>query len=146
MTESTLTIEGVYSNLAGIGDFTEAFARETGGFDARAIYALQMAVDEACSNIIEHGYGGEGKGEIFLAFDVIEDGIKVTIQDHGQAFDPDSVPEPDVHAPIEEREEGGLGLFLMGKLMDEVKFTFGASRGETNTLVMIKRFDSQKTE
>ena len=145
MTQSTLTVEGVYSNLANIGDFTESFAREA-GLDARATYALQMAVDEACSNIIEHGYGGEGKGVIDLTFEVIDVGVQVIIQDQGKAFDPGSVPEPNINAPIEERDEGGLGLFLMGKLMDEVKFSFGASPGDTNMLTMIKRFETQKTE
>ena len=139
MYESTLTVEGIYSNLGKIGAFVEQFTRRI-GFDSRSTYAVQMAVDEACSNIIEHGYGGEGKGEIYLQFQQLADGIKVIIQDRGAPFDPDAVPAPNVEAPLEERGEGGLGLFLMRQLMDEVIFEFaGDEGGDTNTLILIKR-------
>jgi len=139
MTEAVLTVKGVYSNLSKIGDFVERFAVQI-GLDLRSIYAVQMAVDEACSNIIEHGYGGEGKGEIYLQCQQLEDGIKVIIQDRAKPFDPEAVPMPNVEAPLEERSEGGLGLFLMHRLMDEVRFEFGGgNKRDTNTLVMIKR-------
>lgn len=137
--EAILTVKGVYSNLGKIGDFVESFATKA-GLDLRSIYAVQMAVDEACSNIIEHGYGGEGKGDISLQFLQLEDGIKVIIQDKAKPFDPDIVPPPNIHAPLEERPEGGLGLFLMRRLMDEVRFEFGGgAKGDTNTLIMVKR-------
>lgn len=137
-----LKVDGVYSNLTVICDFAQKFAVEA-GFDPRSVYAVQMAVDEACSNIIRHGYGGEGKGKIYLDFVQLDDAIKVIIQDEGNTFDPNGVPLPDFYAPIEERPEGGLGLFLMRKLMDEVQFNFADDdKSEMNTLVMIKRFDS----
>lgn len=138
-----LTVEGVYRNLAKIADFVENFVRQV-GFDARSIYAVQMAVDEACSNIIEHGYGGEGNGDIVLQCQRIRGGVKVIIQDQGTPFDPSLVPIPDTEAPLEERSEGGLGLFLMRQLMDEVSFDFaGGDHGDTNTLVLIKRVKGQ---
>ena len=138
-----LKVEGVYSNLTVICDHAQKFAVDA-GFDTRAVYAVQMAVDEACCNIIKHGYGGEGKGTIYLDFVKLDDAIKVTIRDDGKAFDPASVPMPDFYSPIEERPEGGLGLFLMQKLMDEVQFSFAdGDKNEFNTLVMIKRFDSK---
>ena len=142
MSEATLTVKGIYSNLARIGAFINDFVRQA-GFDDRFRYALEMAVDEACSNIIEHGYAGEGKGDIALTINHLQDGqagIKVTIQDQGDPFNPDDIPPPNTQAPLEERQAGGLGLFLIRQLMDEVYFDFaGGERGDTNTLVIIKR-------
>lgn len=138
MQKSLLTVEGAYKNLARIGDFVERFA-VSAGFDERSVHALQMAVDEACSNIIEHAYGGEGKGDIYLEFQQVETGIKVTIRDRGEPFNPDIVPTPNIEAPLEERGEGGLGLFLIRQLMDEVRFEFGGDGSERiNTLILVK--------
>ena len=95
------------------------------GFDERSVYALQMAVDEACSNIIRHAYGGEGRGNISLQVEQTTSGVKITIEDNGTPFNPDIVPKPDIEAPLEARGEGGLGLFLIRQLMDEVSFEFG---------------------
>jgi serine/threonine-protein kinase RsbW len=95
-----------------------------------------MAVDEACTNIIEHAYGGEGRGDIECTCQIDSDGLTVRLCDHGRPFDPSSVPEPDINAGLEERREGGLGLFLIRKLMDEVHFEFTPESG--NVLTMVK--------
>ncbi len=135
MTNSTLTIAGNYQNLTAIGQFVTHWAIES-GLDERAVYAVQMAVDEACSNIIEHAYGGEGKGDIELHCRKLDDGLEVTIRDQGRHFDPAAIDAPNIHAPLEERGEGGLGVFLMRELMDSVSFEFG--KGHT-TLVLVKK-------
>ncbi len=135
MINSTLTIAGNYQNLAAIGQFVTHWAIES-GLNERAVYAVQMAVDEACSNIIEHAYGGEGKGDIELHCRKLDDGLEVTVRDKGRPFDPTLVDAPNIHAPLEERNEGGLGLFLMKELMDDVAFEFGKNG---NTLLLVKR-------
>lgn len=135
MTNSSLTIAGNYQNLTAIGQFVTHWAIES-GLDERAVYAVQMAVDEACSNIIEHAYGGEGKGDVELYCRKLDDGLEVTIRDQGHPFDPTAIDAPNIHAPLEERGEGGLGLFLMKELMDEVAFEF--SKGG-NTLLLVKK-------
>jgi serine/threonine-protein kinase RsbW len=131
-----LTIAGYFKNLAKIGEFIEQAATRA-GLDDHGIYAIQMAVDEACTNIIEHAYGGEGKGQIRLTCAVKKDGLQVIIYDHGIAFDPSQVPELNILAPLEERPEGGMGLFFMRKLVDRVEFKFGTAQG--NRLVLFKR-------
>lgn len=135
MTKSTLKIAGLYQNLTAISEFVTNWA-ENCRFDERAVYAVQMAVDEACSNIIEHAYGGEGRGDITLICKKVDDGLKVTIKDQGNPFDPTIVAPPNVNASLDERDNGGLGLFLMKQLMDEVSFTFDK---KWNTLVMVKK-------
>ena len=135
MTKSTRQIAGLYQNLTVISEFVTNWA-QTCQFGERAVYAVQMAVDEACSNIIEHAYGGEGKGDITLICKKVDGGLKMTIKDKGTPFDPTIVAAPNINAPLEERDNGGLGLFLMKQLMDEVSFTFDK---KWNTLVMIKK-------
>ena len=96
-----------------------------------------MAVDEACCNIIEHAYGGEGRGDVECSCRVNDEGLTVTLRDRGRPFDPSGVPEPDLQADLEDRDVGGLGLYFMRKLMDEVRFEFTPGAG--NALTMVKR-------
>ncbi|GAB4409130.1 MAG: hypothetical protein Fur0044_02580 [Anaerolineae bacterium] len=134
--KSELTVAGYFENLAQISDFIEQAALQA-GLDDRGVYAIQMAVDEACTNIIEHAYGGEGKGQIRLTCAVQKDGLQVVIYDQGAAFDPDQVPELNTQAPQGERQPGGMGLFFIRKLVDQAEFKFGASQG--NQLTLFKR-------
>lgn len=107
------------------------------GLSDRAQYDVEVAIDEACANIIEHSYGGEAGGEIECICQVLPDGLQIVLHDTGCFFDPNSVPEPDLHSPLEERKEGGLGLFFMRKLMDEV--IFDPCQGQGTLLTMFKR-------
>jgi len=132
----TLTFPGRFDSLAAIDEFVSR-AAEAAGLDERAIYAVQMATDEACSNIIKHAYGGEGRGAIECTCRVDDDGLTVMLRDRGRPFDPASVPEPDLHSNLENRDIGGLGLYFVRTLMDEVCFQFTPDSG--NLLTMVKR-------
>lgn len=134
--KNELTVAGYFENLAKISDFVEQAALQA-GLDERSVYAIQMAVDEACTNIIEHAYGGEGKGRIRLTCATQKDGLQIEIYDQGVAFDPDEVPELNTQAPAGERQPGGMGLFFIRKLVDRAEFTFGARQG--NRLTLFKR-------
>jgi serine/threonine-protein kinase RsbW len=86
------------------------------------LYDIQLAVDEACTNIISHGYAGMDPGSIILDLDIDTDRITISLTDFGHAFEPSSTPMPDVDAPIEERELGGFGLFFIQQSMDEIDY------------------------
>ena len=135
----TRTFSGQFESLAAISEFVTR-AAEAAGLDTRATYAVQLAVDEACSNIIEHAYRGEGQGSIECTWHVTEDGLVIVLRDHGHPFDPASVPEPDIHACLDARTAGGLGLYFMRQLMDEVHFELTPNLG--NVLTMVKRKES----
>ncbi|HJZ49228.1 MAG TPA: anti-sigma factor antagonist [Roseiflexaceae bacterium] len=131
-----LTVSATLDSLATISEFiTDATARV--GLDDHAAWQVQLAVDEASTNIIQHGYEHDATGEIELAWQVDGDTLIVTLRDRGRSFNPDDVPAPDISSPLEERQAGGLGLFLMGRLMDSVEFEFDDTRG--NLLKMTKR-------
>jgi serine/threonine-protein kinase RsbW len=99
----------------------------------------QLAVDEACTNIIEHGYGGENMGEIRVTCATEPGELTITIRDQARPFDPSEVPEPQLNANLDELRIGGLGLYFMRQVMDAVEFSHD---GRGNTLVLVKRRDS----
>jgi serine/threonine-protein kinase RsbW len=132
----TLTVPGRYEYLATIADFIAEVGRDA-GFDQDTVFHVQMAVDEACSNVIEHAYQGQDEGDITLSVDFDRNEWVIAIYDTGRAFDPESVPEPNLNAGLDDIKTGGLGLYFMRQLMDEVEFTFDHERG--NKLRMVKR-------
>ena len=125
------------AQLAAIREFVAEASRSLDA-DEQAIRDLQLAVDEVCSNSIRHGYGGqEGQIEVFV--ERIGHSIRVVVRDWGMAFDPEQIPVPDLDLPLEERSLGGLGLFLVQQVMDDVRFGFNDSKG--NSVTMVKRLD-----
>ncbi|HEX9116399.1 MAG TPA: ATP-binding protein [Anaerolineae bacterium] len=122
------------SDLPHVIDFVEGCA-EQAGVNPSARFDLQLAVEEACTNVIQHAYGGSG-GDFEVCFETTEHDVVITLHDHGQPFDPARVTPPDIKRPLTERRVGGLGLYLMAKLMDEIRFNFAP---DGNTLTMIKR-------
>jgi serine/threonine-protein kinase RsbW len=104
-------------------------------------YEVQTAVDEACTNIINYAYAGKG-GMITITCELHDSDFVVTISDNGKQFDPIKVPPPDLESGLNERKIGGLGIYFMKKLMDDVSYSFDKNG---NTLVMRKRIIGQKT-
>ncbi|MEJ2487271.1 MAG: ATP-binding protein [Anaerolineales bacterium] len=100
---------------------------------------LKLAVDEACTNIIQHGYKGMNPGSIILSFRIESTRILVQITDFGHIFEPVETPKPDIEAALEDREFGGLGLFLIYQTMDNIDYH---SSEDGNTLTFTKFFNS----
>jgi len=132
----SLTVPGRFEYLATIADFIAEAGRDA-GFDQDTIFHVQMAVDEACSNVIEHAYQGQNKGDITLSCDCDKKEWVIAIFDTGRSFDPSSIPEPNLNTNLDDIKTGGLGLYFMHQLMDEVEFSFDEQRG--NRLRMVKR-------
>ena len=132
----TRVFPGEFSSLAAISDFVVENA-QTVGFTEKETYAVQLAVDEACSNIIEHAYGGEGVGNIEMTITTSSQGIEIILKDTADAFDPKEVPDLDVSLPLDELGNRGAGVYLMHKLMDEVLFESSKPKG--TTLIMRKK-------
>jgi serine/threonine-protein kinase RsbW len=134
----TITLPAELDSLAKISEFISDGTTRA-GLDDHAAWQVQLAVDEAATNIIQHSYDGMTPGSIVLTWRRDENEFIVTLLDHGHSFNPDEVPSPDVKSPLEERQAGGLGLFIMGQLMDTVNFTFDPNEG--NLLTMTKLID-----
>jgi len=137
MTEKfSLTVDSRLERLSEIADFVELAAR-AGGLNDDQIYDVQMAVDEACANVIEHAYRGRRDGTLDIVCEKRGKEFVVTIQDFGERFDPRKVARPRTRDPLSKRNVGGLGVFFMRKMMDQVKFEFSPGRG--NRLTMVKK-------
>jgi len=130
-----LSVTSKLENLTRIGQFIEDTTRAM-GFGEDEVFAVEMAVDEACANVVEHAYAGKPDGTIAITCYLEEDRLVVTIRDHGEPFDPANVLCPDTECPLKDREIGGLGLYFMRTLMDEVRFEFDTPEG--NVLRMTK--------
>jgi anti-sigma regulatory factor (Ser/Thr protein kinase) len=115
-------------------------AAEVLGLDDHTVYQVQLAVDEACANVVDHAYIGPEPGEMEIScYRCDSEFFIIRVRDWGQGFDPAKVAQPQVDAPLEERSLGGLGLFLVQAVMDWVRFSFDPDRG--NELLMVKRVD-----
>jgi serine/threonine-protein kinase RsbW len=131
-----MTFPAQFEFLDEIRDFVAQTARE-GGFTEKEIYFLQLAADEAASNIIEHSYEGISNANLDITCDVRGTILTITMRDTGKSFDPSNIKQPNLKADLSERQIGGLGLYLMRKLMDEVRYEANLKTG--NLLTMTKR-------
>jgi len=122
------------AGLAGLADRIERFGSEQ-GLATNVVNALNVALDEAVSNAINHGYDAGMRGEIAVRLRRETDRVEVEVEDDGRPFDPLQVPPPDLTLPLERRPIGGLGIHLIRNLMDEVSY---ARRDGRNVLKMAK--------
>lgn len=109
---------------------------EAAGFDAAVADGVALAVDEATTNVLEHAYGGATDREVELRFEDRGDGLRVEIVDSGATVDPKAVPRVDLSRYASERRKGGLGVHLMGKIMDSVTFR---REGRCNVCCLVKK-------
>jgi serine/threonine-protein kinase RsbW len=132
----TLKVPSSTENLAMIREFLNGVLAQT-GLDQSDINKLELAVDEACSNVMEHAYGHDATKEVVVRVIFDEELVRVNIIDTGRGFDPQSIPQADLERLVAERRSGGLGLRLMKSLVDEVRYEF--EPGQKNELHMTKR-------
>ena len=135
MSESRIMIPARYDRIKEVCTFV-VDAAEQAGLDETAIFHCQIAVDEACTNVIEHGYAGEDRGHIEVFCHVSPGQLKIELLDQAPPFDVTQVPDPELSKPLEEATIGGLGIYFMRKMMDEVKYEH---TDRTNRLTLVKR-------
>jgi len=119
------------SNLIKVRNFVVKYGRKM-GLSEKQVSEVKLAVDEAVSNIIRHAYPGR-KGDFRIEMARREDYVEIKIIDWGIEFDWSSVVEPDLYKYVETRRKGGLGIWLIKKLIDEVQFQ---RIEDTNVLTM----------
>ena len=105
--------------------------------DEEKITQIEMSLDEALANVIEHAYSFDAYQEIQVNLWIYAHHLEIFIKDYGRSFDSESIPLPNLKKHIEERRIGGLGRYLIQTLMDEVAYRKGF---HSNELRMIKRF------
>jgi serine/threonine-protein kinase RsbW len=134
-----LRIKAKLENLAAISDFIAEAMKQL--VIEQKIFQVQLAVNEACTNIIQHAYSGESEKPIRIICSMSGNDLLIRIRDWGKSFDPTSVPSPEIDSELFERQLGGLGIFLMRQMMDEVRYVSYA--GEHNEVIMIKHLPQE---
>jgi len=113
------------AHLESLNDFREFIKKQCArvpDINEEFLYDVQLAVDEACTNIMTHGYADLNPGSIILDLEIDPDELTVTLTDFGHSFEPSHTPIPDVDAPIEERALGGFGLFFILQSVDAMDY------------------------
>lgn len=119
--EKDLTIESKTENLSEVREFVKSAALEV-GFSPDTIENIVLAVDEACTNIIKHAYKYYPDGKIKIKLQSAGNKFMIELIDYGTSFEPEKVPEPDIQKYYQQHKVGGLGMYLMKTLMDDVKY------------------------
>lgn len=109
-------------SLARFRNFVETSTGDFPAIDDHIRYDLKLALDEACTNIITHGYAGMNPGSIILNVNVSQKEVVMTITDFGHQFEPSDAPAPDVKAALDDRPTGGFGLYFIYQSMDGVAY------------------------
>jgi serine/threonine-protein kinase RsbW len=138
--KASLNVAARVENLAEIRRFVEETIAAM-GVDPSLFLKLQLAVDEAATNIIIHGYHGQ-PGMIEIEIQRKRKNLAICLRDRAAPFDPTRVPPPNLETPLEERELGGLGVYLIRQAMDQV--TYRPRPGGGNELTLVKKLEDGK--
>ena len=120
--------------LAKVRKLVATFAKQQ-GFSDEQIQDIRLAVDEACTNIIKHAYQYDDSKEFEINIESRDNQLWISILDNGQPFDPSSYKKPDIEDQIRKKKRGGVGVYLIQKLMDKVEYH---SSGGKNEIRMLK--------
>jgi serine/threonine-protein kinase RsbW len=132
-----LKIPSDTANLEIIRDFVSGIARNL-GFNVEDINRIELAVDEASTNVIKHAYKGNNlnKKTIFIKVITYPNKIEICVADKGTGFDPKKIQTPNMENYLKKMKRGGLGMFLIKTLMDKVEYHINP--GVHNRVKMIK--------
>ncbi|RHV49371.1 ATP-binding protein [Lachnospiraceae bacterium OM04-12BH] len=132
-----LTVEAIVEQIETVTEFVNAELEKL-DCPMKARIQLDIAIDEIVSNIAYYAYG-EKTGTVTVRIEALqeENGVQLMFLDSGVPYDPLTRQDPDISAEIEEREEGGLGIFLVRKTMDDMKYEY---KDGQNCLTIRKSF------
>ncbi len=144
MKKLKLALPGETDYLQQIRNFINGHTSHL-GFSEQDRAEIEMAVDEAATNIIRHGYQEDPdispeKRTIELEVLPLDQGIQISLRDHGKNFDPTLQKVPDLEQHIKNRKTSGLGVFAMSSFMDSLEHHY--IEGVGNEIIMKKHFSS----
>ncbi|MCI0494517.1 ATP-binding protein [candidate division KSB1 bacterium] len=132
-----LKIPSITDNLELIRMIVSTVAEKV-GFNPDDVSKIELAVDEACANVIKHAYSKDQLQPIDLVIEIDYKKMAIVVTDHGKGFDFTKMPQTDVKEYLAEMRVGGLGIYLMKALMDEVEFN--SQPGMKTQVKMVKYF------
>lgn len=139
-----LSLASQYENIDLVDAITESCLRFA-GFDEATTEHMTLAIREAAANAIKHGNKQDPEKIAEVTFEIGDESIVIRIQDQGEGFDPDGLPDP--LAPENILKGTGRGIFLMRQLMDEVRFRFeGGAQVTLRKLLPVNSGGARKEE
>jgi serine/threonine-protein kinase RsbW len=135
---NVLILRNDVNELSRVQLFLESL-EEAGNVPSSLLMPLNLVLEEALTNIIFYAYEPGTVNEIRLDFVTYADRLEITLTDSGKPFDPTVSPDPDISLSAEDRPIGGLGIFLIRKLMDTVDYQ---RKDEQNILTLSKQLTS----
>ncbi|MBE5917777.1 MAG: ATP-binding protein [Pseudobutyrivibrio ruminis] len=130
-----LSVDAKIENLYQITDYVEE-KLETIGVSQEHITSICIAIEEVYVNIASYAYKDEA-GKVDLEIDTEDSSIKIRFIDGGTPYNPLEKDDPDINLPADEREQGGLGIFMIKQIMDTVEYEYKDSQ---NILTLTKHF------
>lgn len=131
-----IEVLAVHSSITRLIAFSDMVEQELPlTFDQR--YLMRLAVEEIATNVVKYGYEGDVPGPIQIRCQYADGLLRVVVRDRGRPFDPREPPHPDLGADLASRAVGGLGLFLVRELADDLLYHHDAASG-WNELVVLK--------
>jgi len=121
VTKEEINFPAKMSSLRIVRDFIEQIGKKY-KFSEKIINSFKLVVDEACTNVIRHGYMDIKDGSITIRAIIRRLSLTFVIIDQGASFDPRQLKNPDLQKYIQIGKKGGLGIFMMRKLMDDIHY------------------------
>ena len=119
--EKSIILANDISEVSRLYEFIEKVGNDF-SLTPDIVFNLNLVLEEAVVNIINYAYPKEDHQHIYLSAKMRDDSIVLVLTDTGKEFDPTAAPEADVTLSADEREIGGLGIFLIRQIMNEVKY------------------------
>lgn len=133
-TSHSISVQASTKHLAEVRNFVAKHAKEF-GFNQQDVADIRLAVDEAYTNIIKHAYNNDEHKTVDIELGYNSSKFWISLLDTGDAFDHSKYSKPDVRKKIKEKKRGGVGVFLIKKLMDSVEYH---TEGSVNEIRMTK--------
>lgn len=116
-----LTLHNDVQQISKLADFVDAIAEEA-SIDPSLAMSLNLALEEAVTNVVMYAYPAGEEGDVDIVSELSDGSLLFTISDKGIPFDPTKKEDADITLGVEERQIGGLGIFLVRQLMDTVEY------------------------
>ena len=135
MNKMLLTLKNNLSEIERLANTVMQFGKDN-NFSDKSIFDINLALEEVVNNVISYAYKDKNEHHITIHLELEGQELMLKVEDDGIPFNPLGVRELDINKPLEERQPGGLGLFFVRNLTDELEYKRGKNK---NILIMKKK-------
>ena len=138
--QHSLTLPNDVNTIPQLNEFLDTFCEE-GGVDMETTMSLNLAMEEAVVNVMDYAYPEGTEGSVSIEAQLDDTGITFVIIDNGIPFDPTAKEDADTTLPLDERNIGGLGIFLTRQIMDEIEY----ERDNDRNILTLRKYINNKS-